>query len=431
MKKQLDEANANVARLADENKRLADEVDRLKKSKRTLPEILFVLRWRGCPGADLQLYVQSDLKAADGRSAPPPDLTIQETFWPDDITPILAPPLIDPIKFTWWRTKLSGHEEKFAVWVKYLNPLPFDPQQCDLQLDVSYEHELSSYSLGGLSSRQPVGFLSAFHIDKDSSIVAEAEFPNLRATTEAVGASTCQALLCLVTVADPDAVRLEEAIKTFLIERGAIPVVRVEKQVVPIAWEIAHLIATRAATPMNAYAFIDLLHAPLKGADIDLSLKADPAQLAEIEALMAQKNVPPLIRAEIKCLLGTLRFEPLKNKLLALPNPAPRVSAGAEKYVAMGAAPDVANAFAFDPTPPPDPIAKLWIDFFNSRLPKPRRAELTPDEKRVLLSTSVPSALFGPFDSRLKRGEFTFDEITRAAEQIQRGGLPLPRKSAK
>jgi hypothetical protein len=427
MKNQLDEANANVARLADENKNLADEIDRLKKSKRALPEILFVLRWRGCPGADLQLYVQSNVKAPDGRLAPAPDLTIQDPFWSDDIVPRSQVHLTDAVGTTWWRSKLSGEEEKFAVWAKYLNPLPFDPQQCDVQLDVSYEHELSSYSLGGLSSRQPVSFLSAFQIDKHSSIVAEADFPNLRATMEAVGSSTCQALLCLVTVADPDAARLEEATKTYLIERSAIPVVRVEKQVVPIASEIAHLIATRAATPMNAYAFIDLLHAPLKGADVDLSLKADPAQLAEIEALMAQKGVPPLIRAEIKRLLGTLRFEPLKNKLLALPNPTPRLSVGAEKFVAMGAPEDVANAFAADPTPPPDPIAKLWIDFFNNRLPKPHRAELTPDEKHILLTTGAPGFLLGSFDRRLKRGELTFEEISRAAEQIQRGGLPQPR----
>lgn len=142
LKRQLDQAYSEIARLKKQIEEQETLIAALKAEIEVLRDKMFLtttVTWWGCPGTQLDLYVQSNRSSVDGKTAPPGLPVLQNTFFAKDSAFRTIPELDEESGVAVWKSQISlGVPEKLTMYVKNMSPMfhASDTDRCRISMRV-------------------------------------------------------------------------------------------------------------------------------------------------------------------------------------------------------------------------------------------------------------------------------------------------------
>lgn len=317
LKSKLDQYASQINRLEQKNASIEKALDEARKDLSVYDEanVTFVLSWTGCLGADIQLYVRSDLKSKDGQ--PPPNRTRQQAgFLKTQIVHHRFPRPGDRTGEYVWSELSARKNEKMTIFVKYINAHPFGNQVCTAHLSVGTN--ISSAALGWsliIFEEDPYAVIDRIYLDESGEFRIDSINQEEKASLlNDLYASECAFLSCFHKNANPPKNELEEATSEELSEleratsqelfffsgvpheiKDEMPNMTVNEMVN----EIGALITSRQMTTADAHRRLALLEGP-EAEQAEKQVGPTDSEFEKLRKLFKAKDVPPVLAKELE-----------------------------------------------------------------------------------------------------------------------------------
>lgn len=325
LKRQLDQAYSEIARLKKKLEEQEQIIAALKAEIEVLREKMFLtttVTWWGCPGTQLDLYVQSDKPDLDGKTAPPGLPVMQRKFFNKDDAFRTIPDLDEESGVAVWKSQISlGLPEKLTMYVKNLSPMfhASDTDRCRISMRVvrtsPSDSKVIEYSMSA-SVIEPV--TDTVSIDESGQLTILSTEQTMPGNPEAISLDafmkyTCDSLLCAMRD-KKDAATIKTAAMSYYVGRKGNEEIVSELLSLVMAGKVPHVEMNR---------LLALLPDKDKG-----PTKFTPAtdqELSDLSALMPRKGVPKSLATAIDKLVraGEASASLILRKLNARPDAVP------------------------------------------------------------------------------------------------------------
>ncbi|MFN3868173.1 MAG: hypothetical protein ACK4MF_03800 [Hyphomicrobiaceae bacterium] len=306
-KKTIETQTQRIAELDAELRRLTEEVERLRAAKTDKGALVATLTWQDCPGADFEIFIETDA-TADGKPFAGVNRQNQTSYWIDGHS------YSGMSTFASWRSGSitsirpgTSVPERLLFWVKLRNPLPFgdkDDRSCNVFGNLmSTKASRAAANRIKVGDQAPIALLMQVAKDaRGETLTPEAPSAALlEARLSALASSPCSGLLCFAGTPTGSQVREDElkaafvtyATDTFEISRDA-------------AIELFSLVAERALSVGETYQWLGAF--PKKGVKEGAK---DDGWLAPFLRQLDNIGAPGRVRAELSRMLTNGEASPL------------------------------------------------------------------------------------------------------------------------
>lgn len=221
-KKTIEAQAERVASLDAEVKRLTEELSSLRKIKPDFGALVASVTWRDCPGADFEIFIESDgISAIDGKPTAAVNRDNQTGYWEGEQR-------FSTNSYASWRagsvTAIRPGipaEERLLFWVKLRNALPFggaEDRSCQLFGKLMpTNHALSAVNRTRISDKSPIVLMMQVAKTRDGQITPQAPAVEMVAARFAsLKSSPCNGLLCFAERAAGETIDATEVKAAFL-----------------------------------------------------------------------------------------------------------------------------------------------------------------------------------------------------------------------
>lgn len=415
---QLDRAQAAIAELRKSNDELeaeaADQKNQIGKLKdRKRPATLITLSWADCYGADIDLYVHTELLGGGSNNVSPAvDRTRQYTpAWTDEKIYEDVPAFAVKTGANEWSTPDNGGAQRFTLWAKLRNAVKTThsiSRNCAIDWQIvssTLRHRSNTWTV---SDDRPMSLLFVYDVNPDGEI-SEAPFNAMsdaeaRRLIQSAYQGACEGLLCQYSAMDSP--QADEAAT----RQKYIAYIKESLQADDISGDVFDLVASGALSVADSYRWLGLL--PAAGAKP--GAVASDADLQAVRDLLTQKGAPPIVAAAITERLksGALQASVVNYFLARFPDRAPAPAVANRQASADG---DPLKALLKEAVASGDLAvvdADRWLGGIRSAAPGARPDKSARDETAARLATiKLPPAVIGLLRQMILAGAYDLNAV--------------------